>query len=466
MVFQRDSGDAMRLGKIEIDGLTCPPGRREVINFDDDIKGFGIRVTTNGAKVFLFEYWRDGRTHRMRIGAYGDLTHIQARKMATALRGQVAAGQHPAAEKRAARDAAAVDRVVRKAEAEANTLTLAVLIDQWEAKQLRHRSERYRREATRALRVSLSQLLALPAHMISSTVAQRALDAIPTRGAAKAPGPQPAGKDGSTLPAVRGEAMARRVQDYGHALFAWGKARGLVADNPFAAVVVEGRDRARERWLNDSEIAEIWACCGSLGWPWGPYLRFLLLTLQREAETAGLRWSELDGPLATWTIPGSRTKNGKTHLVHLSEPARAILLAAPRLAGCDLVFTTTGTTPISGFSKAKARLDQAIMAARAQAAPGGTEPLPLVPWRLHDFRRTGVTRLAQIGVRWEVADKVLNHVSGAIRGVAAVYQLHDFLTERATALDAWAAHVLSVADHTPKPANVVDLRPDLAGSKA
>ena len=126
------------------------------------------------------------------------------------------------------------------------------------------------------------------------------------------------------------------------------------------------------------------------------------------------------------------------------------------------MFTTTGTTPVSGFAHAKARLDAQIMADRARrAAEAGDRPAPepLVPWRLHDFRRTGVTMLARQGVRWEVADKLLNHTAGAIRGVAAVYQRHDFLAEREAALNAWAAHVLAVGEAAEAAGNVIPLRP-------
>ena len=289
----------MKLGKREIDSLACPPDRREVVKFDDDIKGFAIRVTRAGAKVFLFEYWRDGRTHRMRIGPYGDLTPHQARKIAATLRVRVASGEHPAAEKREA-------RASRKRQDQTEALTLAVLIARWETIQLQHRSERYRREATRALRTSLAGHLALPADAITAAILQAALDGIPKPTKHKANASDPGalkkrGKDVSTLPAARGGTMARRVRNYGHAMFEWAKARRLVSDNPFAAVVAEGRDRPRERWLSDGELAEVWCCAAGLGWPWGPYFRFLLLTLQREAETAGMRWSELD---AAGHVPG------------------------------------------------------------------------------------------------------------------------------------------------------------------
>ncbi len=222
---------------------------------------------------------------------------------------------------------------------------------------------------------------------------------------------------------------------------------------------------AGDRVLTDAEIGEVWRAAGLLGWPWGPYFRFLLLTLQRRGETAGLAWAELSPDLALWELPGCRTKNGKPHLVHLAEPARAILRAVPRLAGSPLAFTTTGTTPVSGFSHAKRRLDAAILAERAKRAAeagDGRPPASPVPWGGHDFRRSGATVLARLGVRWEVADKALNHVKGAIQGVAAIYQRYDFLAEREAALNVWAAHVLACGEAAEAAGNVVALRPGRA----
>ena len=107
-----------------------------------------------------------------------------------------------------------------------------------------------------------------------------------------------------------------------------------------------------------------------------------------------------------------------------------MLAAMPRLEGCDLVFTANGRTPVSGFAKSKERLDR-LSGVR--------------DWRLHDFRRTAVTWMAGAGFPPHVADRLLNHVEGAIRGVAAVYQRGEFLPERKAALEAWAGHVLACA---------------------
>lgn len=443
----------MKLTKREIDALTCPPDRREVLKFDDETRGFAIRATNRGAKVFLFEYWRDGRTHRIRIGRYGDLTPTEARRIAEGLRGEVARGGHPAALRQA-------ERAKRQHGAGPDVLTLGALVARWEAMQLAHRSERYRREAVRAIRTCLATLLIEPAEALTLAMVQNAVDGIPD-GPRKSE-PNPRDDDGDRGPSDRaaksGAVMARRVRDYGRAMFEWARSRSLVTANPFTGVIVEGRDKPRERWLSDAELAEVWTATNALGPPWGPYLRFLMLTLQREAETAGMRWDELNEDQTVWTLPGHRTKNGKAHMVPLSAPARAILATVDRFPGSPLVFTTTGDTPISGFSRAKVRLDRAIMAARQVTAGKDEAAMPMTSWRLHDFRRTGVTQLANLGVRWEVADRILNHTQGAINGVAAVYQRHDFMRERVAALSTWAAHVLALAEGVNTADNVVSLR--------
>jgi integrase len=138
-------------------------------------------------------------------------------------------------------------------------------------------------------------------------------------------------------------------------------------------------------------------------------------------------------------------KTGRPHGVHLAEPATAVLRNLPRVEGRDLIFSTTGKTPISGFSKAKTALDAAITKARAEAAAKiATKGAPLIPWRLHDLRRTGVSTLARLGFDSIVVDMLLAHQPAKLKGVAAVYQRHTFASERVLALAAWAAHVLGI----------------------
>jgi integrase len=113
---------------------------------------------------------------------------------------------------------------------------------------------------------------------------------------------------------------------------------------------------------------------------------------------------------------------------------------------------------LSGWSKAKAELDKAVMDARAKAAAkSGTSPAALVQWTVHDLRRTFATGLQRLGVRLEVTEATLNHISGTRDGIAGVYQLYDWAPEKRNALDVWAAHVMAVAEGRAPADNVVTL---------
>jgi integrase len=147
-----------------------------------------------------------------------------------------------------------------------------------------------------------------------------------------------------------------------------------------------------------------------------------------------------------------RTKNRRAHVVPLAPAAQAIVAAAPRVEGCRFVFSTTGRTPVSGWSKVKRRLDAAmVVAARAERGPDATVP----PWRLHDLRRTAVTGMAELGIAPHVIEMAVNHVSGHRGGVAGVYNKSELLPERRAALERWAAHVAGLVEG--KQANVADL---------
>ena len=139
-------------------------------------------------------------------------------------------------------------------------------------------------------------------------------------------------------------------------------------------------------------------------------------------------------------MSSARTKNAKAHEVYLSDQAITVLRQVDKLGA--LIFSQSGAVPFQAFSVAKRELDQLS---------------GIVGWRLHDLRRTCVSGMARLGIAPHVADKVLNHQAGTISGVAAVYQRHDFLTERKKALEMWGAHVQRVVRkamnkdiHTPK----------------
>jgi integrase len=235
-------------------------------------------------------------------------------------------------------------------------------------------------------------------------------------------------------------------------LFAWAAAQDLVGADPTAGVLLRGRERARDRVLDDDEIVRFWRGAERAGWPYGPIFRLLLLTAQRESEVAGMRWSELDLDKRVWTIPRERTKSDRAHTVHLSPLAAEILGTLPRLG--DLVFPSRSGKPIASFGKPKQRLDDA-MAAQLREASGDPEA-QVEPWILHDLRRTATTVLARLGIAPHVADKILNHSGGTIRGVAATYNRFAYIDERKAALEALGRFVENLV--RPGAGNVVEMR--------
>ena len=391
--------------------LALEEGQKDRIVFDADCPGLGVRLSASGTRSFIAQ-WTDratGKKRREPLGRWGAITIEQARTAARAILGDVARGGDPAAE-----------RARRKASAEAEkadaALTLRTMLEQWAERHLVNRRARYAAEAPSALRRIFAEDLDKPASQISRQRVLEALDEMVGQGKT---------------------AMALQTLTYGRAAFGWAMKREKVKANPFVSLPPVGKAVDRERTLSADEATEVWQAACALPFPWGPFFRMALLTLQRREEVAGMRWSELSADLSLWSIPGSRMKNGKPHAVALPKPARELLHEVPRhqVDGklSDFVFTTSGRTPISGFSKAKITLDAALAAIR-QGKVGE-------PFRLHDFRRSGASWLAGAGFDTVAIDKLLAHQPTKLRGVAAVYQRYAYADERRRALEAWAAMV-------------------------
>ena len=238
--------------------------------------------------------------------------------------------------------------------------------------------------------------------------------------------------------------LAEKVFKTFRRLCGWAIERGIIERSPCDGIKSKRAEKSRDRVLNDDELRGVWQASETQGWPFGPLVQLLILTGQRLAEVAEMRWSEIDFAGKTWTLPKERSKNGQAHQVPLSPQAITILESLPRIAGDrDLVFTTNGKTAVSGFSKAKARLGLA---------------LPDAPhWTFHDLRRTAATGMARLAVSIPVIEKVLNHVSGSFAGIVGVYQRHGFGDEKREALDLWGRHLEAIASE-PGSNNVVDIR--------
>jgi integrase len=211
-----------------------------------------------------------------------------------------------------------------------------------------------------------------------------------------------------------------------------------VLKNPCSGLSKPDTPPARDRVLTDAEIVLFWLAAETIGEPFSQLLKLLLLTGCRLREVAGMTRSELSDGGAMWALPGERTKNRRPHIVPLPRAARGLLASVRVIAGKPgYVLTTTGRSPVSGFSKIKRRLDAAMIAAVRKE----TDDAAIPPWRLHDLRRTAATGMAEIGIAPHIVEACLNHVSGTRAGVAGVYNRAVYAAEKKAALERWASHV-------------------------
>jgi integrase len=383
----------IRLTKSAIDALPTP--KYDVVYWDASCPGFGVKVTPKGRRVFIVLYRTGGAGSRLRkytIGPYGRVTLHQARVAAQKVFAAKLEGRDPAAEKRAARRRLVTDRV--------EDLLETFIAQRWS-------QNRSGGEIARLLRREIGRTWAgRSIHEISKRDVVEVVTAIEQRGA-----PVAANK---ALKAIK-------------TFLRWCVGRAVLDQSPAEGVPLPSKEVARDRVLDDDELAQVILAARKIGGPYGGIVELLALTGQRREEVACLQWEELDLAQRIWTLPKSRTKNAKAHVVHLSEQSVAVRRRADQPG--PYLFSLLGTKPFQEFSRAKRRLDQ-LSEVRG--------------WRLHDLRRTCVSGMARLGVAPHVADKILNHQAGTISGVAAVYQRHEFLLERREALERWGAHVAHI----------------------
>lgn len=260
------------------------------------------------------------------------------------------------------------------------------------------------------------------------------------------------------------EVQANRTLARLKTFFTWAVDEEILTVSPVARMKPKTRETARDRALTDDEIKLFWQACDAIGWPFGHLFKLLLVTAQRRDEVGTIAHAEIDLEKRLWSIPRQKAKNDRAHEVSLSDLAVSVVKsvyearpATKELKESPWLFTTNGETVVSGFSRAKERLDAEMekLARKARGLPEKDEDLRktlnlkpgaelprFVPeFILHDLRRTAATGMARQNVPPHVVDRILNHVSGTIRGVAAVYNRHAYTEERKAALDGWGAHL-------------------------
>lgn len=367
-----------------LDGLKPAEGKRYEVR-DTLIVGLLLRVSKTGGKVWYVTPRVEGKSCRIKIGRYPILTLAEARDRARVLLRDAQLG-------RLGKDRLQPERLP----------TLRDIAPQFIELYAKKRNKDWKE--TESVLKKFAALDGKYLRDIKRPEVVRILDEVAAR-----------------TPVRANRALAALKK-----LMSWCVDRGTIEFNPLSGLKPPTKEVPRDRVLSDKELISCWLTAENEGTPFAQFVKLLILTGQRRGEVAGMRWSEVDFERGIWTIPAMRAKNATVHTVPLAPLALDTLKSMPRFLNSDLVFTTNGQTPVSGFGRLKDRLDKGVTVS---------------DWRVHDIRRTAATNLAIMGVQPHVIEAVLNHKSGIVSGVAAVYNRHAYFAEKQTALKMWSERV-------------------------
>lgn len=365
------------------------PNPKKRLDFRDELMpGLVLRVSMSGTKTFCLHKRINGKMSRLTVGRFGVVSLAEARERVRQILYEIETGRFEAC---------------TGVEVEAKPTLIDVIPDYIEKHAKVHNRDWKRKEALLAKFYSLHG---------------KRIDEIKRADVVKA-----CDTIHQSAPVSANRALAHLKH-----LMTWCVERGMIEVSPIAGMKPLSKEQSRERVLSDAELGALWAASDAEGYPFGECMKLLILSGQRRAEVAEMRWSELDFEKRLWTLPSQRAKNGRQHTVPITDDMLDVLQRLPRFLGSDYVFTTTGKSPISGFGRLKRRLDLAL--------PSSTEP-----WVIHDLRRTMSTNMAMQGVPQPVTEALLNHKTGVVSGVAAIYNVYSYSVEKRQALDGWCRHL-------------------------
>lgn len=367
----------MKLNDTLIDKLPLPATGNK-ITYDDDVKGFGIRVTAGGARSFILNYrTRSGLERRYTIGARPDWKTGPAREEAKNLKKKIDVGFDPMGELKAARDAK----------------TVADLCDRFEKEHLAKKRNSTARDYKALIK---NRILPALKHKKVIEVEFTDIDSLHR-------------KISKDAPYLANRTVAVLSKMFGLAIkWKWR------ADNP-AKGIERNDEQKRHRYLSPAELAKLTeALTGLEDQQSADIFRLLLLTGARRGEVQAAKWEQFDLTAGVWTKPGSTTKQKTLHRVPLSAPARQLLLQLREKAKDDAVYVFPGRGSDHRVEiKNEWRevcIAAGIVTAETITDGKGGEKIVLTPSaRIHDLRHTYASVLASAGLSLPIIGALLGH---------------------------------------------------------
>ncbi|MBJ7441794.1 MAG: site-specific integrase [Sphingopyxis sp.] len=378
-----------------------PQGRQEYC--DLLVPGLRLRVSGRDVRAFSTVLRLHGQFRRYTIGRHPRWTLAAARGEALRIMRMVDAGLEPAVSFASAPPQSMSPPIVEVPPTPIGP-TFAQMVDAYVKLHARPNARSWRNIASGLRHAALEHLQTRPAEQIAKADLVAVLDKMVLAGT-----PQGANSMRTRLGMV----------------FRWAADRDMIPANPAIGLRMPARATERDRVLTGPELAAVWRATYDVGQPFGALVRMLALLGQRRSETATMRWCHVVGK--EWHIP--RTKQGRPHIVPLSDFALSEIQALRPATGDGFVFSTDGgKTHFSGYSKAKAQLD------KLSDTDG---------WCLHDLRRGCRSSLSRLGVPRHICKKIIGHADGKID---RIYDVFDALDDRRAGLLRHERFVLSLTD--------------------